>query len=574
MTSTTVASAAYPAGISDQAGRLTLVSTDPTPSSSTGQPGLSSVLPRASMQQVIMALRAAVITGDAIVMLAERARESGMTPDVHVVTASAATFAGQLYAANAALGSLGSHALLPSIADVDLARIKRACAALFQLGRATDALQRETNLEHVFDEEHELRQRLADPDGTDNRAFSYYDTATPPSPHVGATPDPAALTTSVETGGLSPASDRDGILAALACTPEMLHSALDNACTTATAIIQEPAPPAEPSVMDVLLKTAGLFLLTAAGGFLEEGLGAAFALADSAIGMSARTAARVGEEAAETFGKLAQRALAESLKEGTKELVDVGLKAADAGESEAGKGRRQDRHLSPMTLYFMQARNVASQEKARLARAFAQLNSTFRRLPTPTLVVVRNGINDVAARLLAAFERSVLIGWVNFIAELDAHTSSASQQIAHGIEAKGVLRVHVKVPVARLSEADMNLTELGVAVARGMSVRGIEQPVLDQFPKDRLGNIPIRRTVRVNINDGRLPDVEFDVTDDGTIALPKMTPFQKALLARYAHARLDPTLGATDKQARDGAALLFADVRDATLLDLETSHEM
>lgn len=305
-------------------------------------------------------------------------------------------------------------------------RLDTAIGRLFAVARQHRVDMRETGLEDVFDHEDHLRMRKDISYGERaNRAEHYYDVDFGEAKHhSGPTPDASSVAGDMRDGNATgEASNRDELIREIENLESRMWWALDQAYQQASAVINEPEMPKDPSLLEQLAEMAVGILISVAGaelgGILD--LAASGGKAKRVLaGARAALRERVGKDTARALlaGFVSAGAGKQAVTQGATIAVDH-LNRPDPKQPSLQEqpGFNPDGlAVSPKKIYLVRAHAHTSEAKTITSKAFVHVSSELKRLPAETLRDLHDSFDGATFNRITGRFRGLLVQeWVNFV---------------------------------------------------------------------------------------------------------------------------------------------------------------
>lgn len=429
-------------------------------------------------------------------------------------------------------------------------RLDAAIGKLFTVARQHRVPMRETGLEAVFDHEDHLRvRRDISYGGRANRAVHYYDEDFGATQRDrGPTPDGATVARDVRAGaGADEPDNRDELIGRIEGLQTEMWGALENAYVAASAAINEPEMPRDPSLLERLAQMAVGVLIaqanTAVGGILDVAVSGAKAKRVLA-GARSSLRERVGKDTAKAlmtgFATAGKSAVTEGATAGIEHLGKSGGKKpalqAHGGFNPSGLA------VSPKQIYLVSAHARTSQAKVATAKAFIQLRSKMLRLPVETLRELHESFDAGVFHLISKSFRGLLVQeWVNFVkmasnqgyemrdeATRDREFGAKeSTKLDNVLLPAGVVRIRVAVaPDGQVTFKDVSLP--GVTASVRHEIKKLDKP---------LSSLAMHRRIELAAPSAiALGGGGFDVDPSGEVSgIHGIQPHARAAVAAIAH---------------------------------------
>jgi hypothetical protein len=384
--------------------------------------------------------------------------------------------------------------------------------------------------------------------GRANRADQYYDADFGGAQRrSGPAPDASAIAEDVQNGNTAgEPNNRDELIREIEGLEHRMWFALDQAFMLASAEINEPEMPKDPSVLDALAEAATASLLAAANTALGGILDAA-AKSTKVIRVLAKARAGLREHVGKDTAKALMAGFAASAKSaiipGAKIVIEHAMKQEPKSPSAEAQQEFNPGSLavSPKQIYLLHAHQHTIAAKEGMSKAFGPYRSTLKRLPVETLRDLHAAFSKAVFNNVRDKFRDLLVQeWVNFVKRASEKgyqmRDAATRKREFGKEEPGLLAefmwpagvVHIRVllgPEGRVTFKDAVLP-------------GVSSTVWDRIQRMNkpLSSLAMYRRVELIAPNEMTPaGGTFDVDNQGAIERINVHGAARGALAAVAH---------------------------------------
>lgn len=459
---------------------------------------------------------------------------SASTIERKPVTSDAATrIAGHLRYVEAVFGHYNLQDE-PSLA-VEFRRLEMSMVELFRIGRLSHLHMREVHLEKVFDLEDTLRMKA----GLDraSRAENYYDDTRPRTKEpvlLAKDPMQAGSEARQATDHLSGKSDakdkppetRDEFVDQILAKGSAVGKAMESGSYAAESIIKEPTAAQNPEFLEVLLKAALGFVFSGLDAGLGKIIAGGFKRLDKLVGIERTLYEHVGADL--------KKITIDSVKATALDIIKAPFSMSKHGNDAANNG-----HLTPRTIFLINAQTLTSQATTRVETRFLSYKSALKRLPIDILIAVHAAFTkELLAEIQSEFTNRLIVEWVNFVkAAAERGVMNNADGKLSNLDPSGVLQIELGIErgprtMTRSTSTGSKLDGLEVDDNRlppitGLRVTdahiaGLEPTVRANITKQQhtLRTVPLDRRITVSV-DNRMIAIHLDRA--GVITYPSLT---------------------------------------------------